>query len=133
MLAGHIGHGDYLGPCDNANCNGWSLISESDTDIYSEAELEKDHVHELALPNVMEVYPNPARNKMFVKLPNHGLAPIHIQVYNSMGKQMFNDIFDLKAEHVVIPINVLEFPSGLYYIKATVDGVEQVKTVSINK
>jgi phosphatidylethanolamine-binding protein (PEBP) family uncharacterized protein len=133
LLAGHIGHGDYLGPCDNANCNGWSLISESDTDIYSEAELEKDHVYELALPNVMEVYPNPARNKMFVKLPNHGLAPIHIQVYNSMGKQMFNDIFDLKAEHVVIPINVLEFPSGLYYIKATVDGVEQVKTVSINK
>ena len=133
LLAGHIGHGDYLGPCDNANCNGWSLISESDTDIYSEAELEKDHVHELALPNVMEVYPNPARNKMFVKLPNHGLAPVHIQVYNSMGKQMFNDIFDLKTEHVIIPINVLEFPSGLYYIKATVDGVEQVKTVSINK
>ena len=133
LLAGHIGHGDYLGPCDNANCNGWSLISESDTDIYSEAELEKDHVHELEVPNVMEVYPNPARNKMFVKLPNHGLAPVHIQVYNSMGKQMFNDIFDLKAEHVIIPINVLEFPSGLYYIKATVDGVEQVKTVSINK
>ncbi|MBK6698525.1 MAG: HYR domain-containing protein [Saprospiraceae bacterium] len=133
LIAGHIAHGDYLGPCDNANCSGWSLISDFDEDINTEAELEKEHLHELGLPNVMEVYPNPARNKMFVKLPNHGLAPIHIQVYNSMGKQMFNDIFDLKAEQVVIPINVLEFPSGLYYIKATVDGVEQVKTVSINK
>ena len=132
LVAGHIAHGDYLGPCDNASCGGWSFKSDADEELSDEVEVEyNDHVQELGLPNFMEVFPNPARNKMFVTLPKHGHFPIHIQVYNSVGKQMFNEVFDIKSDQIVVPINVLDFPSGLYFVKATIDGIEQVKTISI--
>jgi hypothetical protein len=63
------------------------------------------------------VWPNPARDFLFVQLPESGTAPFLLQLLDAQGRVL--------GQHTIregAPLDVALLPAGLYSLKAVVDG-----------
>ncbi len=73
----------------------------------------------------LSIYPNPAKNKVTLSFDdniNHDF-----EVYNSIGKQIYNESF--YGDKVVY--NTSKLPNGIYYIKTHINGVLVTKRLVI--
>jgi hypothetical protein len=82
--------------------------------------LESDYkvaVREVLAAEPLQVFPNPAQEKIFVEWPEGISGPIEIQLYDLQGRL-------LRQENLPIDrgLNVKSLPSGLFLLKATVNG-----------
>jgi len=59
----------------------------------------------------VEIFPNPANDKIFVKLPELNGAVTKIKIYNNLGQLLSEKLLSQSAE---IPVNELQ--NGLYYL-----------------
>ncbi len=122
-------HGDYIGQCGNANC-GSSIEGNHTSEAIGGEEINQYHSNE----GGVNIYPNPAQNILYIKLNQHTHAPVVIQLYNGVGQELFNEKYVTNEQlETVIPLSTENYASGLYFIKVTVDGNEQLKTFSILK
>ena len=133
-VAAHIAHGDYLGSCDNANCGGWTLRREINDDFSAEVDgLPNRYADEISMNNYIEFYPNPAQKILYIKLPKQSNDEVNIQMYNTMGIELMNDISINKKDNRIIQVDIAGIPNGLCYIRIKLDDMEFIKSVSIQK
>jgi len=112
----HIAHGDILGQCGKANCDGIQLRGSNMDDYIVKGESE-------SLKQEMELYPNPAQNMLNIKLPNSLDKPVQIQVINSLGRVLLDELSAIaKIDKPGIALNIQSIPAGYYIISASFDG-----------
>lgn len=75
-------------------------------------------VEELIRNQFVSAFPVPANSVISVTLPfNDGIHPYSYSVYNASGQQMENGIAESSLK--VLKINVLDYPSGYYFVNIT--------------
>ncbi|MBK8406169.1 MAG: T9SS type A sorting domain-containing protein [Saprospiraceae bacterium] len=80
------------------------------------------------------LYPNPAQNSLFVKMSGHPQSTYQLEILNSMGEKISKHEYATNQEdEMTIQFDMSNYPNGLYFIRATVDGNKIVKSFSINK
>ncbi len=62
------------------------------------------------LPDQISVYPNPARDKIFIKNSSHSLQAAKAQILNSMGRTVKT------ISNINRPVSVFDLPVGLYVV-----------------
>ena len=115
----HLNHGDYLGPCLQSNCNG----NQIKIDITSNDAIHSEH---------FEVYPNPTRDNIYIKLLQHSYGPVAINIYNSLGINVTSMQFEAR-HNAALEIDTQPLESGIYYIKIRTSEEESVMPVCIQK
>lgn len=68
----------------------------------------------------VEIFPNPFKNHFYISIPDVRLdeAPIYLEIYDMMGRKVYNSQFSKSVTGNHIRINALsENPSGIYLIK----------------
>lgn len=75
-------------------------------------------------PNELQLYPNPANNKLYISQLNERSG---VEIYNLQGSLMLKDnkVFDGKS------VDVSDFQKGVYFVK--IIGNDQIKTTSFIK
>ena len=68
------------------------------------------------------IYPNPAKDFVTIAFKNNTIETI--KLLNSLGQIVYND--DITERTTTLHININDYPEGIYFIKATIEG--QVKT-----
>ncbi len=133
----HINHGDYIGPCNHANCSEGLLQGNDRRYSLSGESVINEYINQFgSFDGEMELYPNPVQDILYVKLMfnTHSSASVQIQLLNNIGQQLFNQKFaNDQDDETVFPINTQSYSNGLYFIKVTVDGTEHLKTFTILK
>jgi endoglucanase len=73
------------------------------------------HIQTFRKQNISDkLYPNPAKNEVFIKVQEYGLNAKHISIYDAQGKVLSN----LNITGVeVLRLDVSSFPDGLYMFK----------------
>lgn len=66
--------------------------------------------------NSLGVYPNPAGNQAYLKLNLAASEKINVNMYNSMGQQVYGNTYDLAAGEHKLGISTEKLASGLYTI-----------------
>jgi hypothetical protein len=126
-------HGDYLGPCENANCDS-ELKGNNGGEYITGDEAKENNVHSFIESGELKLYPNPAQNILYVDLRFHTHSPVKIQMLNNMGQQLTSSNHIIQEhDETVIPLNIQMYPSGLYFINITVDGVKYQEKFAISK
>ncbi|NOT36559.1 MAG: T9SS type A sorting domain-containing protein [Saprospiraceae bacterium] len=120
-VAAHLGHGDYLGPCGEANCNN-NLKSDGSKQLFSEimfnnSESNVEHIH---------IYPNPAQ-EAFNVICEFEKCNFEIQIINSLGTRV-ETIKISNQSQVSFGEN---YPDGLYY--ASVKHKSYTETIKLVK
>ena len=65
--------------------------------------------------NVIQVFPNPVRQQLFVYLKNYSSSSAHIHLYNSKGQLVYKKMLTVNgSEFIEIPFH---FARGVYFIK----------------
>ena len=86
----------------------FSIITYSD-------DKNNENTFENEIANLFEVYPNPAKNEIIISLKKSKEKDITlIQIYNSIGVQMF----ERTTDKLSITVDVSGFPIGQYIINA---------------
>ncbi|MCC6413449.1 MAG: HYR domain-containing protein [Saprospiraceae bacterium] len=102
----HLNHGCYVGPCDNASCDGERSVSRSNaSETFADVHL----------------YPNPASNQLFLLI--HGIENKagRILMYESSGRLVkVLNVAEFTGE--IIEINLAGFSQGVYYIAVETEG-----------
>ena len=62
----------------------------------------------------MDIYPNPATDKINVLLPSSTTLPVKVEIYDIMGKKV-NSLLTTKK---VFTIETDQFEKGIYFVKA---------------
>jgi HYR domain/Secretion system C-terminal sorting domain len=69
------------------------------------------------------VYPNPTANTVNLELQQYSGKDVSIQLLNSFGQQVYNTTFKEVTDQAY-RIDMQNYPTGMYFIKVTSDGVE---------
>lgn len=67
----------------------------------------------IELNNTFSIYPNPASDKLSIKLNNVSSEPNEISLFNSLGQKVWNIITDESA----LQLEVKDLPKGLYVVQ----------------
>ena len=120
-LLEHLYHGDYLGQCGKANCDGLQLRSSEMDDYFVEEESE-------SIDQGIVIFPNPAENMLNIKLPTSLDKPIQIQVINSLGQVLLRELIATsKNDKPGISINIQSIPEGYYFLSASCEEFKEIK------
>lgn len=124
--------GDYLGPCGNSYPNCGGQIQKN--------KISKGNINGELFTNTgnssdkdLNLYPNPTQNQLFVQLSVGINTPVQIQLFNSVGKPIFNQNYVSNEDLFVTPISVENYSNGLYFVKSIANGIEQVRSFSVVK
>lgn len=123
----HLAHGDLLGQCGKINCDGLEFRNgELDENIF---------VKEEGALNEIQIYPNPTRNILHIKLPDVLSNDVEVQIVNGLGQNVSKQVIGpLKIEDGVLAINVQSIPEGFYYLESSSNGHSRIKSfVKLNK
>ncbi len=106
-LAGHLAHGDYIGPCGNASC-GQNLIAQPGGQTMNQIDR-------------FQLFPNPADREINLKWESEVSGRVAIQVVDLNGRVLFsNDISVVKGRNSFsYPVDGLT--NGIYFLKITSD------------
>lgn len=118
-LGGHIGHGDFLGPCGNASCD--NLISQAPASRPSAT-------------TVVALFPNPASSEAWVDLSSLNGKTVVIQLVDLRGARIQKmTVAEAGSELVRLDLNTLA--DGMYFVQVQPEGglVQTVKLVVENK
>ncbi|SVB49824.1 uncharacterized protein METZ01_LOCUS202678, partial [marine metagenome] len=62
----------------------------------------------------LDIYPNPAKDKINVLLPSSTTLPVKVEIYNIMGRKVSSHLTTKKA--FTLKINILE--KGVFFVNA---------------
>jgi type IX secretion system substrate protein len=86
-------------------------------------------VTEIALANLIEIYPNPTEGKFFVQITNP-TEDLTIQILNLYGQVVYNNEIPSGNENVAIDLSNNE--SGIYIIKLSNNSEYAIKRIVLN-
>jgi hypothetical protein len=100
---------------DDANAtylDGW-LKDAGTTFVNNQAECDALGLADATLANIT-MYPNPATNAVFLKLPNNGFNGLLVTVTNNLGQVL--ETKEPLENTAVIPLDVSAYPAGIYFV-----------------
>ncbi len=106
-VAAHLAHGDKLGKCSDAPCQG------SGAARIGVAEELSDLPVELAV----EVYPNPASGAVTLRVRTSVSGAGSVEVLDLTGRAVQSRAVELRAGDNELPLNMAAQPSGLYILR----------------
>ena len=71
---------------------------------------------------ISEAFPNPARDRVQIKIHLKENAQLHVKVHNISGQPVKKEYFHLRPGLNVVELNVHRLESGVYYLKLELDG-----------
>ena len=77
----------------------------------------------------VKVFPNPAKNNIFIEIQNTGIVIESIQLRNDLGQLLLSDN-NINSIH---SIDVSEYASGTYYLIFNINGEKYQSKVIISK
>jgi hypothetical protein len=116
-LADHIAHGDYLGPCGNASCNG-ARGNESAADRSMESESQ-----------AVLLFPNPASAEVWLDLRDYEGQACNIRLMDVRGV-LIKEINVAEASHEPLRLDLVGFAAGLYLVQLQPEG-EEAQTLKL--
>jgi len=105
------------GSIDNA---GYAPITEATTNGFVSSTVEVTGIETKTLNNSMQVSPNPATDLTFVTLDNETAQNVSLTVYDMSGKIVASKNYGEISNNVKLPINTINFETGIYVISLTV-------------
>jgi hypothetical protein len=83
--------------------------------------------------NSIEVMPNPSRGLVNVYISTEKFGPAEVNIFSTIGKLMYTDIFEITDETNKIQFDLSHFSTGIYIIYVKILGeVLQSKLVIVN-
>jgi hypothetical protein len=95
----HLDHGDYVGPCDNANCDGYAPLFAFRSDGFD-----------------FTLFPNPASDEIFVGLEAFAGMPVTLRIFNTLG-QLVQEIRIPEVQSDIEVLDVRAFGPGMYQME----------------
>ncbi len=71
--------------------------------------------------NKIEIFPNPANEKLYIELPQTAKGTAKIHVYNTQGQQVLNLNIDNVTYSDLVRIDISDIPGGTYFIQIICD------------
>lgn len=113
-LGGHLGHGDFLGPCGNASCS--NLIRQEPT-------FHSSHHTEIVL------FPNPAAKEAWLDLSQLNGKQVVVRLTDLRGANMQQlTLADADAE--LLRLDLSRLANGMYFVEVHTED-EPVRTVKL--
>ena len=84
-------------------------------------------IHEIGNQELLKVYPNPAKDKIIVRVSKNGNS--NILITDMLGKK----IKEIKTTELQTEINVSDLQGGVYFIKLTIGNENSVQKIIIQK
>lgn len=122
---GHLGHGDYLGPCGNADCSASNLMTNP------------AGVNHVSAPGSRHfdfyLFPNPARERIYVLLPvKERSATMELILQDCLGKVIFTrTIPDDAGAAAEIDLGGYSAGNGVFFVTVILDGVRETRRVTV--
>lgn len=104
-VADHLSHGDYIGPCGNAQCENPQMQSPGSfiNPVYMEDITE------------LELYPNPANSELNIGFPRLEVAG-ELQIINALGQILLVHQLQPGEQGFTYSLDQTRFPDGLYTV-----------------
>ncbi len=71
-----------------------------------------------SLPQIHEVFPNPANNQVFVSFSTGNLTKVNIQIFDELGRVYLEEMRELPAGQSVQAFDTSNLPKGMYFVKS---------------
>lgn len=92
----------------------WNSITIVTPSTSTVTNTEHEHV---TLENSTSLFPNPTQGEVSLKIENEDQGLHTIAIYNVAGKKLATTLVTKASALLEVPINLSEFPSGIYYIE----------------
>ena len=110
-IARHLRHGDYVGPCNDANCHVALSVENSD---------------HFDTPDVaFRLYPNPAIDMVQIEVDQLKDMESRVFIQNQLGEIVHQRKLDSRSGKIREMIDISGFSTGIYYIRI-MDGEDSV-------
>lgn len=119
----------HAGGCERISFAGIKALADTAWDIYHNPLPSLQVGAQYTTGNKISIYPNPARNQLFIEDQQAGIGAAAIAVYNSSGQKM--SIIPAK-NNKGYTIDISGFPPGIYYAIYT-GAVEQNTTTFVKE
>jgi hypothetical protein len=107
----HLRHGDYVGPCNDANCHVALSVESSE--------------HFDAPDVALRLYPNPAIDMVQIEVDQLKGIESRLYIQNQLGEIILQCKLDSRRDKIREMIDVSGFASGIYYVRI-MDGEDSV-------
>lgn len=123
-VSGHLGHGDFLGPCGNASCASSRPVTNQDGVGNSPADAVKNFD--------VKVFPNPAENIVYVTITPPGYQATDLILQDCLGRTLFRKhIGGREGPMIEIDLKKHSIGAGLFFITAIQEGTKQTKRLIV--
>ncbi len=103
-VAGHLGHGDYVGPCGNTNCNqAFQAPNKNGTN----ADFETQHIH---------LFPNPAKELLHINLMGFESQNVEVSIINNLGVEVWSEKVEAGKTNLKVELQIPNFVNGTYLV-----------------
>lgn len=80
------------------------------------------------------IFPNPAKDKIQLSITSNNIAePLKVAIFDTQGKNVFSQTFNIQEGNNLIPIDISSFASGNYLLKAESANTQRKSIHKINK
>jgi hypothetical protein len=77
-------------------------------------------IDESNLQSVIELYPNPAENEVFIDFKGLSAGELNIKLYNDLGQIVFDQMYNLEdTKESRIALDIWKYASGVYFANIT--------------
>jgi hypothetical protein len=78
------------------------------------------NIEEASLASVIELYPNPAENEVYIDFKGLRAGALNIKLYNDLGQIVFDQMYNLEdTEESRIALDIWKYASGVYFANIT--------------
>ncbi|MFO7863377.1 MAG: T9SS type A sorting domain-containing protein, partial [Salinivirgaceae bacterium] len=89
-------------------------------------------ISDMAPPDAMNVYPNPANNEVFIELSEALSGMVQIEFVGASGATLLDQVVEAE-QNTPIAIDTQHLPEGVYLIKVSGRGRYAIHTLLINR
>ena len=114
---------DYGEGAYSVSYNGVEMVSGGEFSSEESTEICPNLIDNIAEVNPLEaisIYPNPANDKLFIKLNNFPAQDLNMRLFNLMGQQLYN--IDGQVDGSILSIEVATWPRGVYLLDISSEG-----------
>jgi hypothetical protein len=94
-----------------------------DEDVVLDSTILETVAPPLPLENLLELYPNPAADEVFISVHSFPAGNANLEIYNSMGKQVLKKSIELNQQGISkLSLDVSSLEMGYYQVKVAGNG-----------